>query len=84
MIAIAPLEIFDTYLLRLGMSLGSPRVRRTGFSFPQEIQKRLWAEGASALPWDQWLQAFGNLLETLNRARTAPDFRFARMVRPQS
>jgi hypothetical protein len=31
------------------------------------------SESASALPWDQWLQAFGNLLETLNRARTAPD-----------
>jgi hypothetical protein len=37
-------------------------------------------EGASALPWDQWLQAFGNLLERLNRARTAPDCERGRYV----
>jgi hypothetical protein len=29
---------------------------------------------ASALRRDQWLQAFRHLLETLNRARTAPDY----------
>ena len=30
------------------------------------------SERASALPWHQWFQAFGNLLETLNRARSLP------------
>ena len=38
------------------------------------------SESASAHPWDQWLQAFGNLLETLDRARTAPDSERRRYV----
>jgi hypothetical protein len=38
------------------------------------------SERASALTWDQWLQAFRNLLETLNRARSAPDSERGRYV----
>ena len=38
------------------------------------------SERASAQPWDQWFQAFRNLVETLNRARAAPDSERGRYV----
>jgi hypothetical protein len=68
------------FLLVGGDLMPSDRNPAAGASQAREMEDDPSKKSASALPWNQWLEAFGNLLETLNRARTAPDSERGRYV----